>query len=50
VELVNAFIDIVLHLDRHLQVLVASPIVMWLGLTREDLAKPEKKAQPEAVV
>jgi preprotein translocase subunit SecF len=31
-------------------VLVASPIVMWLGLTREDLAKPEKKAQPEAVV
>ncbi len=31
-------------------VLVASPIVMWLGVTREDLAKPEKKAQPEAVV
>ncbi|MGZ8155647.1 MAG: protein translocase subunit SecF [Burkholderiales bacterium] len=31
-------------------VLVASPIVMWLGLTRDDLAKPEKKAQPEAVV
>jgi preprotein translocase subunit SecF len=31
-------------------VLVASPIVMWLGLTREDLARPEKKAQPEAVV
>src|SRR5918911_1313811 len=30
-------------------VLVASPIVMWLGLTRDDLAKPEKKAQPEAV-
>jgi preprotein translocase subunit SecF len=31
-------------------VLVSSPIVMWLGLTRDDLAKPEKKAQPEAVV
>jgi preprotein translocase subunit SecF len=31
-------------------VLVASPIVMWLGVSREDLAKPEKKAQPEAVV
>src|ERR687884_215185 len=30
-------------------VLVSSPIVMWLGLTRDDLAKPEKKAQPEAV-
>ena len=28
-------------------VLVASPIVMWLGVSREDLAKPEKKAQPE---
>ena len=39
--------------DRHLfgiysSVLVASPIVMWLGLRREDLARPEKKAQPEA--
>jgi preprotein translocase subunit SecF len=31
-------------------VLVASPIVMWLGVSREDLAKPEKKAQSEAVV
>jgi preprotein translocase subunit SecF len=31
-------------------VLVSSPIVMWLGLTRDDLAKAEKKAQPEAVV
>jgi preprotein translocase subunit SecF len=31
-------------------VLVASPIVMWLGIRREDLAMPEKKAQPEAVV
>jgi preprotein translocase subunit SecF len=31
-------------------VLVAAPIVMWLGVSREDLAKPEKKAQPEAVV
>jgi len=31
-------------------VLVSSPIVMWLGLTRDDLARPEKKAQPEAVV
>jgi preprotein translocase subunit SecF len=31
-------------------VLVASPIVMWLGVSREDLAKPDKKAQPEAVV
>ena len=41
--------------DRHLfgiysSVLVACPIVMWLGVSREDLAKPEKKAQPEAVV
>ena len=25
-------------------VLVASPIVMWLGVSREDLVKPEKKA------
>jgi preprotein translocase subunit SecF len=31
-------------------VLVASPIVMWLGLSRDDLARNEKKAQPEAVV
>lgn len=31
-------------------VLVASPIVMWLGVSREDLAKQEKKAQAEAVV
>jgi preprotein translocase subunit SecF len=31
-------------------VLVASPIVMWLGLSREDLATAEKKTQPEAVV
>jgi preprotein translocase subunit SecF len=31
-------------------VLVASPIVMWLGVSREDLSKPEKKAGTEAVV
>jgi preprotein translocase subunit SecF len=31
-------------------VLVASPIVMWLGVSREDLAKAERKSQPEAVV
>jgi preprotein translocase subunit SecF len=31
-------------------VLVASPIVMWLGVSREDLAVGDKKAQPEAVV
>ena len=31
-------------------VLVASPIVMWLGVTRDDLAKGEKKPQPEAAV
>jgi preprotein translocase subunit SecF len=32
-------------------VLVASPIVMWLGVSREDLAKAEKKSQTtEAVV
>jgi len=31
-------------------VLVASPLVMWLGIQREDLVKPEKKAQPDAVV
>src|SRR6185503_18808649 len=30
-------------------VLVASPIVMWLGIRREDLVKPEKPKQ-EAVV
>jgi preprotein translocase subunit SecF len=30
-------------------VLVASPIVMWLGVSREDLVKPEKSKQ-EAVV
>jgi preprotein translocase subunit SecF len=30
-------------------VLVASPLVMWLGVTREDFMKPEKK-QEEAVV
>jgi preprotein translocase subunit SecF len=39
---------------RHLfgiysSVLVASPIVMWLGVSREDLVKPEKPKQ-EAVV
>jgi preprotein translocase subunit SecF len=28
-------------------VLVASPIVMWLGVTREDFIKPEKKAAVE---
>ena len=31
-------------------VLVAAPIVMWLGVSREDIAKPEKKAEAEAVV
>ena len=31
-------------------VLVASPIVMWLGVSREDLSRPEKKVQPEAMV
>ena len=31
-------------------VLVASPLVMWLGIRREDLVKPDKKAQPDAVV
>ena len=31
-------------------VLVAAPIVMWLGVSREDLAKPEKKPEAEAVV
>ena len=28
-------------------VLVASPLVMWLGVSREDLVKPERKTQPE---
>ncbi|MFN7086950.1 MAG: protein translocase subunit SecF [Burkholderiales bacterium] len=31
-------------------VLVASPIVMWLGVSREDLVKPEKKPASEAMV
>jgi preprotein translocase subunit SecF len=31
-------------------VLVASPLVMWFGIRREDLVKPEKKPQPDAVV
>jgi preprotein translocase subunit SecF len=31
-------------------VLVACPLVMWLGVSREDLVKPEKKADAEAVV
>jgi preprotein translocase subunit SecF len=31
-------------------VLVASPIVMWLGIQREDLVKPEAKPRPDAVV
>ena len=31
-------------------VLVASPIVMWLGIRREDLVKAEKKPQADAVV
>jgi preprotein translocase subunit SecF len=31
-------------------VLVACPIVMWLGISPKDLAQPEKKARPEAVV
>jgi preprotein translocase subunit SecF len=31
-------------------VLVACPIVMWLGVSREDLAKADRKSQPEAVV
>jgi preprotein translocase subunit SecF len=30
-------------------VLVASPIVMWLGVSREDLVKPEKKTAAETV-
>ena len=31
-------------------VLVASPIVMWLGVSREDLVKPEKKNEVGAVI
>lgn len=31
-------------------VLVACPLVMWLGVSRADLVKPEKKADAEAVV
>ncbi len=31
-------------------ILIASPIIMFLGVTREDLVKPEKKPQEEAVV
>ena len=31
-------------------VLVASPLVMWLGIRREDLVKTERKPQPDAVV
>ena len=31
-------------------VLVASPIVMWLGVSREDLVKPEKKAEIGAAI
>lgn len=30
-------------------VLVASPIVMWLGISREDMVKPEKKPEAEAL-
>lgn len=30
-------------------VLVASPIVMWLGISREDMIKPEKKQGAEAL-
>jgi len=29
-------------------VLVASPIVMWLGISREDMVKPDKKLQADA--
>lgn len=31
-------------------ILVACPIVMWLGVSRDDIAKPEKKREAEAVV
>jgi preprotein translocase subunit SecF len=31
-------------------VLVASPIVMWLGISREDLLKPERKPEAGAVL
>ncbi|HYH43829.1 MAG TPA: protein translocase subunit SecF [Burkholderiales bacterium] len=31
-------------------VLVACPLVMWLGVSSRDLEQPEKKARPEAVV
>jgi preprotein translocase subunit SecF len=31
-------------------VLVACPMVMWLGISPKDLAQPEKRARPEAVV
>ena len=31
-------------------VLVASPLVMWLGVKREDLVKPETKKTTEATV
>jgi Holliday junction DNA helicase RuvB len=31
-------------------VLVFGPLVMWMGVTREDMVKPEKKAEAEAVV
>ena len=31
-------------------VLVACPIVMWLGVSSRDLEQPEKKVRPEAVV
>jgi hypothetical protein len=31
-------------------VLVASPIVMWLGVSREDLVKPEKKNEIGAAI
>jgi preprotein translocase subunit SecF len=31
-------------------VLVACPIVMWLGVSAKDLSQPERKARPEAVV
>jgi len=31
-------------------IFVASPLIMWFGIRREDLIPPEKKQQPEAVV